>query len=150
MYSARPEAREKDYPVSLVAPPVPLIGHWGFLSFYVPAGLMPAEDVDLYLQWHGGEELYCCIREEPPFAVVQNNVGHEYRINPERFLWIPTPRFQIGDCVQARVGTLRIGWIAARLWHRKDRRLFYQISTETRKLHTRRYWDEELELYPII
>ncbi len=150
LLSVRPEARKNDYPMPLFVPPAPRVGHWGYLGYYVPAGLMHVDDADLFLQRWRGEELYCCIREEPPLVVVQNNVGDEYRVNPERFLWVPTPRFKLGDCVQTKVGTFRIGWISARVWHRKDRRLFYLINYEKNgriKRHTRRYWDDELEIH---
>lgn len=148
VYGVRPEARLNDYSMPLFLPPVPRVGYWGYLGYYVPAGLMHIEDTARYLQAWRGEEIYCCVREEPPLVVVQNNVGDEYRVNPERFLWIPTPSFKRGDYVRTKVGKSRVGWIAVRSWHRKDSRLFYLISIETnkgRKLHTRRYLDDELE-----
>ena len=146
----RPESRERDYPRPHLAASPPFVGRWGILGYYVPAGLMPADDVQRYLEGpHKGEQLYCCVRDEPPFVVVRNDAGREFRVNPERFIWIATPRFQLRDEVATRVGTPRIGWVAVRAWHFKERRVYYHIDIPGalgRKRHSRRYWDDELEL----
>lgn len=112
---------------------------------------MPAEDVERYLKdGLKGESLYQCISEHDSFVVVRNNAGYEYRVDPDRVLWVPTPQFKLGDSVRTKIGTARTGWISAREWHRKDRRLYYFIDTlgsgGRRKRHTRRYWDTDLEL----
>jgi hypothetical protein len=145
----RPEAMLNDYPMPNFIPSAPRVGCWGYLGNFVPAGLMHPEDTARYLRTWDGEDIYQCMQEEPPFVVVQNNAGHAYRVNPGRFLWIPKPSYAVGDFVQTKVGTARVGWIAFRSWHRKDCRLFYRIwiqKGQGRKLHTRRYWDNELEL----
>jgi hypothetical protein len=114
---------------------------------------MHPDDVERYLQGpHEGEELYCCVKEDGPFVVVRNNAGREFRVNPDRFLWIATPRFQLGDTVATKVGTARVGRIAVRAWHYKGGRVYYLIDipgARARKRHTRRYWDDELELQPV-
>jgi len=148
-FGVRPDSRERDYakPHEEAAPP--FVGRWGILGYYVPAGLMHADDVERYLEGpHEGEALYCCVQEQPPFVAVRNNVGREYRVNPQRFIWIATPRFQLGDMVATKVGTSRIGWVAVRGWHFKERRVYYLIDipgAQGRKRHSRRYWDEELD-----
>ena len=96
-----------------------------------------------------GEILYQCVEESPQLVLVRNNAGRAFRVNPNRFLWIDAPRFCLGDRVATQIGTPRTGWIAQRHWHFKHRRVFYLIELETangRRLHTRRYWDDELEL----
>lgn len=111
---------------------------------------MPSDDAKRYLEGpHEGEVLYCCVAEETLFVVVRNNAGREFRVNPERFIWIANPDFQLGDRVATKVGTARIGWIATRGWHYKERRVYYHIDiagAHGRKRHSRRYWSNELEL----
>jgi hypothetical protein len=111
---------------------------------------MHALDVKRYLEGpQEGEDLYCCVCEDAPLVVVRNNAGREFRVNPERFIWIATPCFQVGDRVATKVGTSRIGWIAVRGWHYKECRVYYLIDIprgDRRKRHTRRYWDSELAL----
>lgn len=34
--------------------------------------------------------------------------------NPQRFIWVTTPRFQLGYEVNTNVGNSRIGWVAVR------------------------------------
>jgi hypothetical protein len=110
---------------------------------------MHPDDVKRYVEGPlAGEGLYCCIREEPPFVVVRDNAGREFRANPARLIWIATPRLEIGDKVATLVGTKRVGWVAARVWHYKERRVYYLIELERargRKAHSRRYWENELE-----
>ena len=153
LYGVRPESRERDYPRPHEQPSPPLVGRWGVLGYYIPDGLMHPDDVKRYLEGPlQGECFFCCVREETPFAVVRNNAGREFRVAPARFIWITTPRFQMGDAVATKVGTQRVGWIAARTWHYKERRVFYKIelpSTAGRKVHSRRYWESELEPQPI-
>jgi hypothetical protein len=152
LFGVRPESRERDYPRPHEAASPPFVGRWGILGYYVPAGLMHPDDVKRYLEGpHEGEELYCCVKEDPPFVIVRNNAGREFRVNPERFIWIPTPGFQLGDEVATKVGTSRIGWVAVRGWHYKERRVYYLLDIpgrQGRKRHSRRYWDNELELQP--
>ena len=150
LFGVRPESRERDYPRPHEAASPPFVGRWGVLGYYVPDGLMHADDIKRYLEGpHEGEGLYCCVREDMPFVVVRNNAGHEFRVNPGRFIWIATPRFQLGDKVATNVGTARLGWVVARGWHYKECRVFYYIDitgAQGRKRHSRRYWDNELEL----
>ena len=65
-------------------------------------------------------------------------------------LWIPEPRFRLGDAVRTLVGTPRAGWIRQRDWHFKQERLYYFIEAPgvnvPRRRHTRRYWEDELKL----
>jgi hypothetical protein len=154
LFGVRPESREKDYPQPHEVASGPFLGKWGVLGYYLPAGLMPPEDAKRFLEGpHEGEVLYCCVREELPFVVVRNNAGREFRVNPERLIWVATPRFQLGDQVATKVGTARIGWVAVRGWHYKERRVYYQIDipgTKGLKRHSRRYWDSELEFQPAI
>ena len=152
LFRVRTESRERDYPRPHETASPPFVGRWGILGYYVPAGLMHADDAKRYLEGpHDGEGLYCCVREEMPFVVVRNNAGREFRVNPERFIWIATPRFQLGDQVATKVGTARLGCVAVRGWHYKECRVFYLIDilgAQGRKRHSRRYWDNELELQP--
>src|SRR5262245_321642 len=152
LFGVRQESRESDYPRPHEAASPPFLGKWGVLGCYLPAGLMPPDDAKRYLQGpHEGEVLYCCVAEAPPFVVVRNNAGREFRVNPERFIWIATPRLQLGDRVATRVGTPRIGWVATRGWHYKECRLYYLIDisgARGRKRHSRRYWENELEAQP--
>lgn len=150
LYSVRPESREKDYPRPHEDTSPPFVGRWGVLSYYVPGDLMHADDVKRYIECpHEGEGLYRCLREDGPFVVVRNNAGREFRVNPARFIWIATPRFQLGDKVTTKVGTQRVGWVALRAWHYKERRIYCLIElsgAHGRKKHSRRYWEDELEL----
>jgi hypothetical protein len=111
---------------------------------------MHADDAERYLKGpHAGEDLYCCVGEEASFVVVRNNAGREFRVNPERLIWIASPVFQLGDRVATKVGTARTGWISLRGWHYKERRVYYFIDIPQghgRKRHKHRYWDNELEL----
>src|SRR5262245_21724709 len=115
LFSVRPESRERDYPRPHEAVAPPFVGRCGILGYYLPAGLMPPDDAKRYLAGpHEGEEFYYCVREESPVVVVRNNAGREFRVNPERFIWVAAPAFQLGDQVATKVGTPRIGWIAMR------------------------------------
>lgn len=149
LYSVRPESRENDYPRPHEDTSPPFVGRWAVLGYYIPAGLMHADDLKRYMEGpHEGEGLYCCVREDLPFVVVRNNAGREFRVNPARLIWIATPRFQIGDQVVTKVGTQRVGWIAVRVWHYKERRVYYLIELPSAagcKKHSRRYWENELE-----
>src|SRR3982751_6252476 len=83
LYGVRPDAREKDYPTPAEQPPEQRVGRWVYLGYYVPDDLMPAEDVQRYLKDSlKGESLFKCICERASLAVVRNNIGHEYRVNP--------------------------------------------------------------------
>jgi hypothetical protein len=152
MFGVRPASRERDYPLPHASASRPFVGRWGILGYYVPAGLMHSDDVERYLaEPKGGEDLYCCVEEEGPFVRVRNNAGREFRVNPDRFIWIATPRFQLGDEVATQVGTSRLGWVSVRGWHYQERRVYYLIDIpagQGRKRHSRRYWDDELELQP--
>jgi hypothetical protein len=154
LFGVQQDSRDRDYPQPHEAASPPFLGKWGVLGYYLPAGLMPHEDAKRYLEGpHEGESLYCCVAEATPFVVVRNNTGREFRVHPERFIWIATPRFQLGDRVATKVGTLRIGWIAVRGWHYKERRVYCLIDipgAHGRKRHSRRYWENELELQPPI
>jgi hypothetical protein len=151
LFGVRQESRDRDYPRPREAASPPFVGRWGVLGYYLPAGLMPSDDAKRFLEGpHEGEVLYCCVAEDAPLVVVRNNAGREFRVNPERFIWVAAPGFQLGDRVATKVGTPRIGWVAARGWHYKECRVFYLIDipgTQGRKRHSRRYWENELELH---
>ena len=150
LFGVRHESRDRDYPCPHEKASPPFVGKWGVLGYYLPDDLMAPDDAKRYLAGpHEGDDLYCCIREDSPFVVVRNNTGREFRVNPERFIWIATPRFQLGDRVASKVGTPRLGTVAVRGWHYKERRVYYLIDIESQrgpKRHSRRYWDDELEL----
>jgi len=154
LFGVRQESRDRDYPRPHEAASPPFVGRWGVLGYYLPAGLMPLDDAKRYLQGpHEGEDLYCCVGEEAPFAIVRNDAGREFRVNPDRFIWIATPGFQLGDRVATKVGSARIGWVAIRAWHFKRCRVYYHIDipgAQGRKRHSRRYWENELELQPAV
>jgi len=151
LYFVRPEAREADYPRPHEVVSPPFVGRFGVLGCYLPDGLMPPEDAKRYLEEpHEGEEFYCCVAEMHPFVAVRNNAGREFRVSPERFIWVAAPRFQRGDQVVTKVGTRRTGWIASRGWHYKQRSVCYRIEIQAahgRKRHSPRYWEHELELH---
>jgi hypothetical protein len=148
-YSVRPEALERDYPHPVSDPPTPRIGSWVYLGYYVPAGLMPAEDLERYRKSaFEGEPIYQCVNDDGALVTVRNNTGREYRVNPNRVIWLPAPRFRLGDKVRTKVDVSRIGWIVERGWHLKKRQMCYWIDREShgrRKKHRRRYRDDELE-----
>jgi hypothetical protein len=152
LFGVRKESRDRDYPQPREIPSPPFVGRWGVLSYYVPSGLLHPDDVERYVSGpQDGEVLFQCVLETPPYVVVRNNAGREFRVDPGRLIWISEPAFRLGDRVVTKVGTRRGGWIAARLWHFKQQQLYYLIeltATRGRKLHSRRYWDNELELQP--
>jgi hypothetical protein len=147
----RQQAAEIHYPKPREVPPPPRVGRWGFIGGLVPVDLMPPdEDARHRNTPNDGEVIFQCKREEPPYIVVRNDAGVEYRVNPLRFFWIYTPIFQIGDQVRTTAGTNRTGWISARIWHFERMELFYLIEIlkhNTRKLHTRRYFTGDLESF---
>jgi hypothetical protein len=103
VYRVRPEAKESDYPHPVGSPPDEPIGHWVFLSaVYCPADLVFIEGNEKYFPV--GEEVFQCVSIEAPYVVVRNK-HREYRVNPDRVIWIPTPRFQRGECVRTLVGS---------------------------------------------
>lgn len=149
LYGVRPEAMKADYPDPVGDPPEVPIGKWVYLGHFIPSGLMPADDAARYLNdvWRT-ERLFQCVGEEGGLVIVRDGVGHEYHVNPDRVIWVPTPRFSIGEPVRASIGSRRTGRIAVRDWHRKLRRIYYLIEVErdgVRRIRSRRYWEDELE-----
>lgn len=149
LYGVRPEAMKADYPDPADVPPEVRIGKWVYLGYFLPPGLMPAPDATRYLGDVGRTDyLFQCVRDEGSLIVVCDRAAREYRVNPNRVIWVPTPRFSVGESVRATVGSRRTGWIAVRDWHRKLLRIYYLIEVErngVRKVRSRRYWEDELE-----
>ena len=147
--SVRPEAMENDYPQPHKNEGYPFIGKWAILSYFVPGDLMPPEDQDKYINCESkGESLYVCIAEEAPWVIIQNHQNKQYRVNPNRVIWVEKPEFDLGDEVETLNGTYRKGWISIREWHFKNKCYYYYIEIIGKKgdkvRHKRRYCHNEL------
>jgi hypothetical protein len=67
------------------------------------------------------------------------------RVAPDLFLTVPWPKFDFGQSVRTlSPHSTRRGRIADIRWDEKEKRVFYLLESDGRRL-SGRYWDDELE-----
>lgn len=67
------------------------------------------------------------------------------KVNPDLYLTVPWPKFDFGQEVRTLPPrSPRVGRIADIRWHDKEKRVFYHMECDGKKL-SGRYWDDELE-----
>lgn len=67
------------------------------------------------------------------------------RVAPDLFLTVPWPKFDFGESVRTLPPrSPHEGRIADIRWHDKDKRVFYFVECDGKRL-SGRYWDDELE-----
>ena len=150
LYGVNPEAAEADYPIPDIPESPPFIGKWAVLSYYVPGDLMHPEDQEDYFNGERkGESIFRCTEELAQWVRITNNENETYRVNPNRVIWVPQPKFELGENTQTTNGTIRDGWICMRVWHFKEKKYTYFIDVLNkngkRVRHKRRYWPEDLK-----
>lgn len=153
LLGVRPEARAADYPEPDKKEVGSFLGRWAVLNYYFPDNLMHPNDVEDYLECKTeGERLFQCTKEDESWVTITNNQGISIKVNPHRVLWVPQPEFDLGQEVKTTNGTIRIGKIASRIWHFKEKRFTYYIEingkNNKRVKHKRRYWPNDLTDFP--
>jgi hypothetical protein len=149
LYGVRPDARKADYPAPKMLEQPPFLGKWAVLSYYVPDKLIHPEDAKRYLEGKTkGGLLFECINDEGAWGTITNNKGESFRVNPKHVLWVNKPEYDLGQEVETANGTHRIGNIATRVWHFKEKQFAYLIEitgkNNKRNIHNRRYWSNDL------
>jgi hypothetical protein len=76
--------------------------------------------------------------------------GETFRVRPAVLNVLPPTPYAPGDYVRTLNGTRRVGWITEVRWHGGEKRHFFHIAVEGKKVAhrrvSRRYWQEDLAL----
>ena len=150
LLGVRQETMDKDYPMPTTIEEPPYVGKWAVLSYFVPRDLMHPDDQNRYInKIRTGESLYICIAEIDGWAIIENNKGESFRVNPKRILWVPKPEFELSCEIYTVNGTRRVGRICGRVWHYKEKKYEYYIQIDTGngpKRHKKRYWASDFKV----